>query len=200
MNETKEHILKITFSLFLQKNFKEVTMSEIVKKTGLSKGGFYHHFESKEDLFKEVITHYFERMVFGSNDIGNPKSLKAYYMARISQFDRVNEDLIPDDNDNTELFNLNFFSLMFDALKILPEFQERMKAYHKKEKEDWKKIISKAKKNKEISTTLSDDQIADLFTFSADGLALNNTLYNSVHSMKADISSLWNGIYDAIKV
>ena len=54
MNESKEHIITVASKLFLQKNFKEVTMKEIVDKTGLSKGAFYHYFESKEQLFLEV--------------------------------------------------------------------------------------------------------------------------------------------------
>ena len=59
MNETKEHLLKISFLLFLQKNFKDVTMNEIVEKTGMSKGAFYHYFKSKEELFEEIINEYY---------------------------------------------------------------------------------------------------------------------------------------------
>ena len=55
MKDTKEHILMIAGQLFLQKSFKEVTMQEIVKETGLSKGAFYHYFTGKDELFLEVL-------------------------------------------------------------------------------------------------------------------------------------------------
>jgi len=55
MNEAKEHILRTSLLLFLQKSYKEVTMREIVEKTALSKGAFYHYFSSKEQLFKEIV-------------------------------------------------------------------------------------------------------------------------------------------------
>ena len=55
VNTTKEHILNVCTHLFLQKGFKEVTMKEIVEKTGMSKGAIYHYFNSKEQLFLEVI-------------------------------------------------------------------------------------------------------------------------------------------------
>jgi AcrR family transcriptional regulator len=55
MNETKERILSIALYYFLKKPYTEVTMNEILKASGLSKGGFYHHFESKEVLYHEVI-------------------------------------------------------------------------------------------------------------------------------------------------
>jgi TetR/AcrR family transcriptional repressor of nem operon len=40
MSGAKDHILLTSLKLFLQKSFKEVTMKEIVNKTGLSKGVF----------------------------------------------------------------------------------------------------------------------------------------------------------------
>ena len=60
MNDSKEHILLASLNLFLQKNFKEVTIKEIVEITGLSKGAFYHYFQSKEQLFEEVMEHFFK--------------------------------------------------------------------------------------------------------------------------------------------
>jgi len=45
MNDTREHILKVAFNLFLLKSYKEVTMAELVEKTGMSKGAFYHYFK-----------------------------------------------------------------------------------------------------------------------------------------------------------
>ncbi|MGD8401904.1 MAG: TetR/AcrR family transcriptional regulator, partial [Bacillota bacterium] len=58
ISDSKKHIIDVSFGLFLQKSFKEVTMQEIVAKTGMSKGAFYHYFESKEQLFLEVINHF----------------------------------------------------------------------------------------------------------------------------------------------
>ncbi|MDR3129397.1 MAG: TetR/AcrR family transcriptional regulator [Tannerellaceae bacterium] len=52
MKEVKEHILKTALTLFLQKSFKEVIMNDIVEKTGMSKGAFYHYYSSKEKVFE----------------------------------------------------------------------------------------------------------------------------------------------------
>ncbi|MDR2562425.1 MAG: TetR/AcrR family transcriptional regulator, partial [Prevotellaceae bacterium] len=58
--DTKQHILETACLLFMKKSYKAVTLKEIIRETGLSNGAFYHHFESKEQLFKEVIdTHLF---------------------------------------------------------------------------------------------------------------------------------------------
>lgn len=59
MHETRDLILSTSFKLFLQKSYKDVTMRELVAKTGLSKGAFYHYFASKEELFIEVVNTFF---------------------------------------------------------------------------------------------------------------------------------------------
>ncbi|MDZ7606515.1 MAG: helix-turn-helix domain-containing protein [Cyclobacteriaceae bacterium] len=51
MTDSRAHILTTAFQLFFKKGYKEVTMSELVKESGLSKGAFYHYFSSKEELY-----------------------------------------------------------------------------------------------------------------------------------------------------
>ena len=57
--ETKEKIIETAFKIFLDKGFSNCSMSDLVNETKLSKGAFYHHFKSKEDLYKSVIDTYF---------------------------------------------------------------------------------------------------------------------------------------------
>jgi AcrR family transcriptional regulator len=52
---TRTAILSVALRLFLQKGYKDVSYQDIVKKTGLSKGGIYHYFKSKEDLLANVF-------------------------------------------------------------------------------------------------------------------------------------------------
>lgn len=51
----KEHILEESLKLFSLKGFLSTSMSDILKASGTSKGGFYNHFASKEALLFEVI-------------------------------------------------------------------------------------------------------------------------------------------------
>ena len=107
MNETKGHILNVALKLFLQKNFKEVTMKEIVDKTGLSKGAFYHYFQSKEKLFEEII-----KMISGSlfavNEDNTEISLKEYYQERIRGINEFTNKFSGDKDKSTdEFFTMN---------------------------------------------------------------------------------------------
>lgn len=58
MNSTKEKIKVTALQLFLERGYS-VGINEIIEKAGSSKGSFYHHFKSKEQLFVETVDRYF---------------------------------------------------------------------------------------------------------------------------------------------
>lgn len=51
----KEQILKESFMLFLKHGYEAVSLVDIEKASGVSRGGIYHHFKSKESIFIESI-------------------------------------------------------------------------------------------------------------------------------------------------
>ncbi len=53
--EKTREIVTISEQLFLEKGFAETTVDDILKRAGLSKGGFYHYFKSKEEVLSESI-------------------------------------------------------------------------------------------------------------------------------------------------
>jgi AcrR family transcriptional regulator len=52
---SREEFLTAAMSLFSEKGFHEASVDDIVAKAGRSKGGFYHHFQSKDQVFIEVF-------------------------------------------------------------------------------------------------------------------------------------------------
>lgn len=55
---TREMILNKAFCLFLDKGFSDVSINDIMQSAGITKGGFYYHFHSREELIFEVIQIY----------------------------------------------------------------------------------------------------------------------------------------------
>lgn len=53
--ETREMILRKTARLFNERGYSGASLSDVMKVTGLQKGGLYNHFESKEDLALEAF-------------------------------------------------------------------------------------------------------------------------------------------------
>ncbi|MBV1922171.1 MAG: TetR/AcrR family transcriptional regulator, partial [Pseudomonadales bacterium] len=60
-NETRRRqILDAAITVLLKKGFSSSSMNDFIRASGLSKGGVYHHFKSKEDLLMGVVNRYFE--------------------------------------------------------------------------------------------------------------------------------------------
>jgi TetR/AcrR family transcriptional regulator, transcriptional repressor for nem operon len=200
MNDTREHILKTSLRLFLQKSYKDVTMREILKKTGLSKGGFYHHFTSKEELFKEIADYFFS---MGKIDYSsfNKKSLNEFYhqyagligqsFQKMMEFVRFN---------STERTPLNFFFILFEAAERFPGLLKIEIELHKKDVVAWKKIIGIARKRGEIKSNASDEQIAEMFLCCNDGLAMRMVISNRMNFSNKDIVKMFDCLYDGLKV
>jgi AcrR family transcriptional regulator len=55
---TRQRIVTSAARLFNRKGFAEVTISEIMTAAGLTHGGFYRHFKSKDELYSEVISQF----------------------------------------------------------------------------------------------------------------------------------------------
>ena len=58
--ETKRKLLDTTVKLMRTKGFNATSVDDICKATGVTKGGFFHYFKSKEDIAHAAVTHFFE--------------------------------------------------------------------------------------------------------------------------------------------
>lgn len=57
MAENRSRILDVASQMFRDKGFDAVTVAEVMKAAGLTHGGFYGHFTSKDDLIAQTIAH-----------------------------------------------------------------------------------------------------------------------------------------------
>jgi len=62
---TENRILTESIRLFLEKGYHGTSIDEITRSADLTKGAFYWHFESKEDLLRKIIKEYETRFLDG---------------------------------------------------------------------------------------------------------------------------------------
>lgn len=58
--DTRTLLLETALNLIWSSNYNAVGVNEICKQAGVTKGSFYHHFESKAELFCEASNHYWD--------------------------------------------------------------------------------------------------------------------------------------------
>ncbi|MDP4292204.1 MAG: TetR/AcrR family transcriptional regulator [Bacteroidota bacterium] len=161
MLETREHILITAFTLFMEKGYKSVTMSDLEKETGLTKGAFYHYFKSKEEIFIEVIDKY---------HLKNRNHILTEYEKNCSFSEFIDYQIKDISNKivrmkklaNIESPDPFFISLMMDARKYYPDYIEKVKVMSQNFKQKWQnKIISEQKKG-ELKQDIDPDATAEI--------------------------------------
>jgi AcrR family transcriptional regulator len=55
---TRMRILEAARELFTLRGFERVTIDDVMAKAGLTRGGFYNHFRTKDDLFCAAVDSY----------------------------------------------------------------------------------------------------------------------------------------------
>ncbi|RWP59482.1 MAG: TetR/AcrR family transcriptional regulator [Mesorhizobium sp.] len=84
MAENRRRILDAASRLFRDKGFDAVSVAEVMKAAGLTHGGFYGHFSSKDDLIAQTLAHVIAADSSGGGD------LRAYADAYLSPRHRDN--------------------------------------------------------------------------------------------------------------
>jgi len=69
MAENRHRILDAASRLFREKGFDAVSVAEVMKAAGLTHGGFYGHFSSKDDLIAQTVAHALSVGAGGGGDL-----------------------------------------------------------------------------------------------------------------------------------
>lgn len=89
--KTKKRLMETATALFHEKGFQNVTVDEIIEKAGSSKGGFYNHFSSKEellfrmtDLLDEAYSNYLKQLSRHENPVNKIIDFSGYIFTALA--------------------------------------------------------------------------------------------------------------------
>ena len=197
MLEVKQQFLETAFRLFLQDSYKAVTLRDIIKESGLSNGSFYHYFDSKEQLFKEVIQTFLIDLSHNVNCNHEDDSLWQFIQCRIGKIQNTYlrlEEIIGDINE------ASIYSLTFEAVRHFPEIKEESMQNQTLEMQCWIDILCKAKHIGEIQSDLDNETLARFFIYVQDGDNMNRFIFNADHKQLIDrLKVMWEGLYHTLK-
>src|SRR5260370_38718735 len=58
--DSRQEILRTAARLFQQRGYDATSMNDVAAALKLSKGGLYHHFQSKDEILFEIMNHAME--------------------------------------------------------------------------------------------------------------------------------------------
>src|SRR6202167_5728988 len=75
--DSRQEILRTAARLFQQRGYDATSMNDVAAALKLSKGGLYHHFQSKDEILFEIMNHAMditeERVLGPVRVIANPE-------------------------------------------------------------------------------------------------------------------------------
>lgn len=111
--ERRTQLLDCAQYLFFTKGFDDTTMADILSLAGISKGGFYHHFRSKDELLFGVLDRMAETIFGQLNAIAENKSASG--LDRLHQFIHLRSDYLKAHDYEGQV---EFFSVMNDDRNV----------------------------------------------------------------------------------
>lgn len=189
----------VAFKLFAQKGYKDVSMSMLVKESGLSKGAFYHYFENKEQLFVESL----DNLFFSYTPFNQPEDskLKDSLKENVQDYIRNARNMIKKMKEQFSDVNLEqgYYRLMIDAVNYAPNFYKKVIDSNEMELKFWIRIFKKAQDQGEIKTDLDIELLAYQFQYVQDGIGLQGVFTGKMEKLYETFEKIFNQIYDIIK-
>ncbi|MDQ0859258.1 TetR/AcrR family transcriptional regulator [Bacillus sp. V2I10] len=163
---SEKALLEAASALIKEVGCAKTTLSEIMERTGLSKGAIYHYIKSKDELFAKVLEarihetneKFFEKMGKSKEDMTDPIDVLS------ESFEAINH---PKDVVNHILLYFIGRNEQKNAKEALREFDQWMFEFSKL----W--IVS-GQKNGVISEQIDANQTAELFVLMSSGFRMRN--------------------------
>lgn len=131
---TKTLLIESGIDIMLEKGYNHTGIMEVLKRTGVPKGSFYHYFESKEDFGLQIINHFAERYrerlesTLGNRLLSPIARLKAFCDDGIDNLQShycrkgcLIGNLSQEMSDQSEVFRKHLLSIQVDAHRRFAE-------------------------------------------------------------------------------
>lgn len=191
--ETREKLLETATRLIWQSNYSSVGVNEICTQAGVTKGAFYHHFESKADLFVAASRHYWDSIRQELDSIFSPTHSPLEQLEFVIQ-------LIIQKQENDRLADVEVVGCPFftsggqtgaEDTKIRLAAQEMNEHVHKYNVA----LIRGLKAEGVLNGDPDVDQLARLIHHFIQGLLISGRVLNSLQAVRDDLR---DGLYRLI--
>lgn len=183
--KTEQEILELAFLLFLEKGFSEISTNEIIREAGLTKGGFYYYFKSREDLDRRVLQRY----------------IYPYFSKPSEAMQRIWEEKRPELSTEEllwrgfflpqrfinykiaigrEIVFRDYYFLLYESMKRFPEVMEQFRQSSARRGEFLHRILERGQKRGEIRRDLDLESYVTMILAMQDGIQALKVLEDSI--------------------
>ena len=173
--KTEHEILEMAFAMFLEKGFSEVSTNELIREAGLTKGGFYYYFKSREDLDQQVVEKFIrpfftkpvEKMqeAWEGKRQGSPTGELLWHGFFMPQRFVNFQNAI-----GKEIAFRNFYFLLYESMKKFPEVGEYFKEFNTRKGEILHRILERGQMRGEVTKDIDLENYVTMILAMQDGI------------------------------
>lgn len=182
-DDTKAMIIEKAAALFNQQGYAGASMSDIMRVTGLQKGGIYNHFQSKDDLALQAFEYAISQIQRRYRLAWTSKSHAVErILAIVDEFQiYVNNPDHPIIKGGCPLLNT-----AIESDDNHPALREKAIQAMNSWRQLFRHLISKGIQKGEIKADVDGDEIASIIISTLEGSVMMSKLYNdSIHVERA---------------
>ena len=163
-NNRKEHLYATVFKLFLMKRYDAVSITDIEKESGMTRGAIVYYGKDKKGLYHDVLRHYLvdsQNLDFKLGK-GDFKSLgdfiEEYVRSCQETMNRFHQIDVTIENGSRA-----YMALILQVCDYFPDLHEQYLENRNKELLKWIEIIQMAIGNKEVRSDIDVITTAKIF-------------------------------------
>ena len=119
--KTRTHILDVAFNEIYRRGFQGVSINDIVEKTSVTKGAFFHYFATKNDLGYAIVDELLSQMIM-ERWITPLTAYKNPVQGIISRFKKIIEST----PDESVCYGCPLNNLIQEMAPVDPVFKEKL--------------------------------------------------------------------------
>ena len=122
---TKENIIIASLRLFLMRGYKSVSLVDVASELGITKGGIYHYFASKDELLHAALHFFLDRFEAKYQAmLSSSGSLKGVLQALLvdDALDFHAKELLGVDNSS----GIDHIHFAIEIMRLFPDVQDRI--------------------------------------------------------------------------
>ncbi|HWR45096.1 TetR/AcrR family transcriptional regulator [Sporomusa sp.] len=155
----KESIIIAALGLFLRRGYKSVSLIDVANELGITKGGIYHYFSSKDELLRTALNFFFQRFEAKYTDLLSDKySIQEVLHSLMvdDAFERYSKELFGLERE----CSVDHMHFMIEMMLLFPDIQEKVQQSQVLICEAFAKRIQAAVEKGELKSNLDSYALA----------------------------------------
>ena len=188
---TKERIIKAALGVFLERGYDRTSMREIAHQAGVTKGGIYHYFQSKEHLFREALCFITEQMEdWSTSQFRSVSSARDMLGAVFGSIKSMSEAFAGIVGERGKRQPYSFLEILITAVRRDEGARRKMESIYSRTRNNIAKILLCAQERGEVRSDID----CEALSFQINAL-IEGTLLLSVLDGTVDLDSVGEQMY-----